>query len=159
MLPRATSQVFDAAEALRDLLIAATWPAGGLGGADPQVGMSEVDPSRTGEFVQVVPVVGEDSSIEWVSAPSRRSESFALEVRIVTNIGAPTETAAVERIKELTQVVERTLFDDVTGTLVTLTEQQESNLTASQVSFEVGEFDSGEFGAVATVVAGARFRI
>lgn len=158
-----TSRVFAAARAAKTLLEGATWPAGGLGGADPTVGLADVDPSRDGEYVIVVPQVGADASIVWRAMPASRIERFVLSVYIVSNIGAQTDDAALTRIEALADVVQRLFYDDtqaaVTDALKALTSETVKATTPSQVQFRVGEFNNGEFGAQAEVTVPIEFYI
>lgn len=158
-----TSRVFAAARAAKTLLSGATWPAGGLGGKDPAVGFANVDESRSGEFVQIIPLVGDDASIAWRAMPVQRTETFAITVLIVSNIGAKTDDAALTRIEALADVVQRLFYDDsqaaVTDALKALTSDAIKSTTPSRVAFVVSEFSPGEFGAQAEITVPIEFYI
>lgn len=106
-----TSRVFAAALAAKTRLDAQSWPPHPSLGV-PQIAFADDDPASFAEIVSIIADVGDDSDIVWRTSPGSRDERFDLLFSITSATGETDQTAVVERLEELADVVQRAFYDD-----------------------------------------------
>ena len=106
-----TSRVFAAALAARERMNEQTWPAHPTLGA-PQIAFADDDPQGNAEIISILADIGDDSDIVWRTSPGSRDERFDLLFSITSATGETDQTAVVERLEELADVVQRAFYDD-----------------------------------------------
>lgn len=157
MSANTTSRVFAAAREMKRRLHGAGFPPHPVTGTRPQIAFAVPDPASHFEIVQVVPDLGEDGGINFRASPNGRDERFAINVLIDVLDGLD-EDNMLDRLEELADVVQRTLFDDSDGVAsnaraipldVGGTEVKLSGM--SQVSFSIVQSSPEELHGVATV--------
>lgn len=109
-----TSRVFETARKMKARLIAQEWPAHPSTNKPPQVTLIDADPDGESEIVQILPVIGEDGSIEWKRMPNGRDEAFDVDVVIsaLDMRGDLAEDKLLDRLEVLTDVGQRAFYDD-----------------------------------------------
>lgn len=155
------SRVFVAALDVYDRLLAEVWPVHDVLGSPPQIAFANAQPDSFAEIVQVVPDVGEDSTINWRSVPGGRDEEFGILFLITTATGAVDQREVVARLAELSAVVERAFYDDLTGVVRPIDVPGALKLDGvDQVSFKVLELDRIDgYAGQAVVSLRSKFRI
>jgi hypothetical protein len=111
--------VFDVLAAIRDAIVDADWPTHGDTLGRPDVGYAfEESPDLAAETVQVIDRVDDDAVIEWARlSPAGRDERFMIDVYIRTAVEGQTRDQCWDRLRELAEVVQGTLYDPDTGAL------------------------------------------
>lgn len=147
MTAASTSRVFTAALKAKERMDAQVWPPLDAYGHDgynrsPQIAFADESPSEHAEIVAVLADVGDDSSISWRTMPGGRDEVFDLVFSIWTATGSTDQTAVVERLQQLADVVQRAFYDEETSTMLPLDIAQHMKLEGvGQVSFIVTQVD------------------
>lgn len=151
-----TSRTFDAALAVFDKLVAATFPAHSVTGNTPAVHLFSDPVWSEGEFISVRDGTNPATS-EWVSASSATSEE-TLTVDVVIRSMVPavdSERDVVNRLEALADVVQLIAYDAAAGKPKALGFTNESRTgRASSVSWSLSRAPEGFVGE-ATV----RFRL
>jgi hypothetical protein len=135
-----SSRVFDAARKCKALMLAQSFGTPRTGFDEPSVALSGANYAEHAEIIQIVPVIGEDSTITWRSIPNGRDEVFDLQIVCTSGAFTPEEEDdALTRIEALANVVQRAFYDDTTGTLTPLNVDGAVKLEGvGQVSFSLG---------------------
>jgi hypothetical protein len=117
---RRHSAVFDVLDAIRDAIVDADWPTHGdtLGTPDVGYAFDESPDALAAERVQVIDRVEDDAVIEWARlSPAGRDERFMIDVYITTAVPGQTREGCWDRLRELSEVVQGTLYSPTTGAL------------------------------------------
>jgi hypothetical protein len=135
-----SSRVFDAARKCKALMLAQSFGTPRTGFDEPSVALSGANYAEHAEIIHIVPVIGEDSTIEWKKLPNGRDEKFDLQIVCTSGAFTPEEEDdALTRIEALANVVQRAFYDDTTGKLTPLNVDGAVALEGvGQVSFSLG---------------------
>lgn len=117
------SSTTDALLDVSERLTAATFPVNATTGRVPLSGTAN---DRTGvydEWIDVeVRIEDTGTSVEWArigdGAVGRRDERYFVDIYISSTVAGKDRATALDRIRELTQVVEDLFYDPVTGALI-----------------------------------------
>ena len=162
-MPRvaSTSRVFEAAIAARDRLRAADLPRrASMPDVPVPVSLAQSRVNTHPERVTVIPQIGDDATIDDAAAPGHRLESFTITVVIETGF-YDDEDAAVSRVAELADAVQRAFFDESPNLPVVarLTSASVDLDRIQSVQFSVYEAEPGQFTADASVEYAVRCMI
>lgn len=117
------SATIDALIDVSERLTAASFPPNETTGRVPLSGTANDKTGTYDEWVDVeVRIEDTGTSTEWArignGAVGRRDERFFVDIYISSTVAGKTRTAALERIRQLTQVVEDLFHDPDTGALI-----------------------------------------
>lgn len=117
------SATTDALLDVSERLTTASFPPNETTGRVPLSGTANDKTGVYDEWVDVeVRIEDTGTSVEWVrigdGAVGRRDERFYVDIYISSTVAGKTRSAALERIRQLTQVVEDLFYDPDTGKLI-----------------------------------------
>ena len=153
-----TSRVFAAVLAVKDDIDGLTLPPHATG-AEVETRLAIISRDQPGEYVMVVPSVGDDATIEFVTTCGR-DEAFDIRVVIQSIVPGSTDTAVVERLAELADAVQ-VLYgyqDDGTYLMPDFEGSSPARRGWTRVQFVVWPDDEG-FAGQAELVLGVTARI
>lgn len=147
-LPRFHSRTFEALKVTAEALNAVSYPT--LLGSTPKVIYGDPFGVQDGTREVIgVAVTIDDDQITWERIPAGRDETFTIAIIIRSEIPGRTGAQVVDRLSELTEVVEGVFFDLESSKPVLLAVSGITNLSmVSRVAPDVRAGDQGYVGAV-----------